>query len=88
MLKAWAELLEAWLALTSVKYHDNPLILMLFKQLLALTMLRTTGPWMLYLVDRLRWKTKKRFAFHIVLHGLWLLLVFVLFFWFRWGRGE
>ena len=39
-----AELLEAWLALTSVNYHDNLLILMLLNQLLALTMLRTTGP--------------------------------------------
>ena len=43
----WAELLEAWLALTSVKYHDNILILILLNQWLALTMLRTTGPWML-----------------------------------------
>ena len=33
----WAELLEAWLALTSVKYHDNLLILMLLNQWLALT---------------------------------------------------
>ena len=41
---AWAGLL-AWLALTSVKYHDNPLILMPLNQWLALTMLRTTGPW-------------------------------------------
>ena len=41
----WAELLEAWLALTSVKYHDNLLILMLLNQWLALTMLRTTGSW-------------------------------------------
>ena len=38
-----AELLEAWLALTSVKYHGNLLILMLLNQWLALTMLRTTG---------------------------------------------
>ena len=37
-------LLEAWLELTSVKYHDNLLILMLLNQWLALTMLRTTGP--------------------------------------------
>ena len=42
---SWAELLEAWLALTSVKYHDNLLVLMLFNQWLALTMLRATGPW-------------------------------------------
>ena len=41
---SWAELLEAWLALTSVKYHDNLLILMLLNQWLVLTMLRTTGP--------------------------------------------
>ena len=41
---SWAELLEAWLALTSVKHHDNLLILMLLTQWLALTMLRTTGP--------------------------------------------
>ena len=39
-----AELFEAWLALTSVKCHDNLLILMLLNQWLALTMLRTTGP--------------------------------------------
>ena len=45
LLHIWAELLEAWFALTSVKYHDNLLILMPFNQWLALTMLRTTGPW-------------------------------------------
>ena len=39
-----AKLLEAWLAPTSVKYHDNLLILMLLNRWLALTMLRTTGP--------------------------------------------
>ena len=39
-----AELLEAWLALTGVKYHDNLFILRLLNQWLALTMLRTTGP--------------------------------------------
>ena len=33
----WAELLEAWLALTSVKYHDNLLVLMLLNQWLTLT---------------------------------------------------
>ena len=38
-----AELLEAWLALTSVKYHDNLLTLMPLNHWLALTMLRTTG---------------------------------------------
>ena len=41
-----AELLEAWLALTSVKYHENLLILMLLNQWLAPTMLRTTWPWL------------------------------------------
>ena len=44
---SWAELLEAWLALTSVKYHDNLLILMLLNQWLAPTMLRATGHWKL-----------------------------------------
>ena len=44
-----AELLEAWLALTSIRYHDNILILMLLNQWLALTMLRTTGPWSVHL---------------------------------------
>ena len=39
-----AELLEAWLAPTSVKYHDNLLILMLLNRRLALTTLRTSGP--------------------------------------------
>ena len=41
-METWAELLEAWLALTSVKEHDNLLILMLLDQWLALTMLVTT----------------------------------------------
>ena len=36
---SWAKLLEGWLALTSVKYHDNLLVLMLFNQWLALIML-------------------------------------------------
>ena len=45
LLYTWAELLEGWLAPTSVKYHDNLLILMLLNQWLALTMFRTTGPW-------------------------------------------
>ena len=31
-LNAWAQLLEAWLALTSVKYLDNLLVLILLKQ--------------------------------------------------------
>ena len=39
-MKISAELLEAWLALTSVKYHDNPLILMLFNQWLTLTSIK------------------------------------------------
>ena len=34
-----AQLLEAWLALTSVKYLDNVLVLILLKQWLKLTML-------------------------------------------------
>ena len=43
--EAWAELLEACLALTSVKYHDNLLIMMLlYNQWLALTMLPKTAP--------------------------------------------
>ena len=41
----WAELYEGWLALTSNKYHDNLLILMLLNQCLWLTMLRTTDHW-------------------------------------------
>ena len=48
-LAYWAALLEAWLALTSVKYHDNLLILMLINQWLALAMLRTTGPRLLFI---------------------------------------
>ena len=36
-------MLEAWLVLTSIKYRDNLLILMLLNQWLALTMLQTTG---------------------------------------------
>ena len=39
-------MLEGWLALISVKYHDNLLILMLLNQWLALIMLRATGPWL------------------------------------------
>ena len=45
---SWAELLEAWLELTSAKYHDNLLILMLHNQWLALTMLRANDPRLLY----------------------------------------
>ena len=37
-------LLEAWLALTSVKYHGNLYILIPLNQRLALTRLRATGP--------------------------------------------
>ena len=37
-------LLEAWLALTSVKYHGNLQVLTPLKQRLALTRFRTTGP--------------------------------------------
>ena len=40
-------LLEAWLALTSVKYHGNLYILIPLNQRLALTRLRATGPWRL-----------------------------------------
>ena len=38
-------LLEAWLVLTSVKYHGNLYILIPLSQRLALTRLRATGPW-------------------------------------------
>ena len=38
----WAQLLEAWLALTSVKYLDNVLVLILLNQWLKLTMLWAT----------------------------------------------
>ena len=41
----WPGLLEAWLVLTSVKYHGNLYILIPLNQRLALTRLRTTGPW-------------------------------------------
>ena len=44
---SWPGLLEAWLALTSVKYHGNLLVLIPLNQRLALTRLRTTGPWAL-----------------------------------------
>ena len=42
--KAGPGLLEAWLALTSVKYHGNLYILIPLNQRLALTRLRATGP--------------------------------------------
>ena len=38
-------MLEAWLALTRVKYHDNLEVLIPLNQWLALTMLRATQPW-------------------------------------------
>ena len=43
-LTTWPGLLEAWLALTSVKYHGNLLVLIPLNQRLALTELRATGP--------------------------------------------
>ena len=43
----WPGLLEAWLVLTSVKYHGNLYILIPLNQRLALTRLRVTGPWTL-----------------------------------------
>ena len=46
-LVIWAQLLEAWLALTSVWCHDNVLVLILFNQWLKLTMLWATQPWAL-----------------------------------------
>ena len=41
----WPGLLEAWLVLTSVKYHGNLYILIPLNQRLVLTRLRATGPW-------------------------------------------
>ena len=46
-LTTWPGLLEAWLLLTSVKYHGNLYILIPLNQRLALTRLRATGPWRL-----------------------------------------
>ena len=43
-----AQLLEAWLALTSVKYLDNVLVLILLNQWLKLTMLWATQPRVLF----------------------------------------
>ena len=40
----WPGLLEAWLVLTSVKYHGNLYILIPLNQRLALTRLRATSP--------------------------------------------
>ena len=42
----WPGLLEAWLVLTSVKYHGNLYNLIPLNQRLALTRLRATGPWL------------------------------------------
>ena len=44
LLVNWPGLLEAWLGLTSVKYHGNLLVLMPLNQRLALTGLRATDP--------------------------------------------
>ena len=44
MLVTRPGLLEAWLVLTSVKYHGNLYILIPVNQRLALTRLRATGP--------------------------------------------
>ena len=44
LLQFWPGLLEAWLVLTSVKYHGNLYILIPLNQRLALTRLRATGP--------------------------------------------
>ena len=41
----WPRLLEAWLVLTSVKYHGNLYILIPLNQRLALTRLQATSPW-------------------------------------------
>ena len=46
-LTRWPGLLEAWLVLTSVKYHGNLYILIPLNQRLALTRLQATGPWSL-----------------------------------------
>ena len=43
-IATWPGLLEAWLVLTSVKYHGNLYILIPLNQRLALTRLRATGP--------------------------------------------
>ena len=45
MTAFWPGLLEAWLVLTSVKYHGNLYTLIPLNQRLALTRLRATGPW-------------------------------------------
>ena len=43
-LQSWPGLLEAWLVLTSVKYHGNLYILIPVNQWIASTRLRATGP--------------------------------------------
>ena len=43
-ITTWPGLLEAWLVLTSVKYHGNLYNLIPLNQRLALTRLRATGP--------------------------------------------
>ena len=61
-LKIWPGLLEAWLVLTSVKYHGNLYILIPLNQRLALTRLRATGPRQLLVKMaslKFRWKEKK-----------------------------
>ena len=44
-METWPRLLEAWLVLTSVKYHENLYILIPLNQRLALTRLQATSPW-------------------------------------------
>ena len=51
-LQNWSGLLEAWLTLTSVKYHGNLYILIPLNQRLALTRLRATGPWSFCMVRK------------------------------------
>ena len=43
-LSIWGRLLEAWLALTGVKYHGNLYVLVPLNQRLGLTRPRATGP--------------------------------------------
>ena len=59
--QTWPGLLEAWLVLTSVKYHGNLYILIPLNQRLALTRLRATGPWPLtnyVVISQIRTRTK------------------------------
>ena len=62
-LANWPELLEAWLALTSVNYLRNVLVLILLNHWLALIMLRATGPWTLAKRPATVATYKGRFAF-------------------------